>query len=47
MVSASDFILPQPYSDDLQAIAELTTDAFGRQLLCLPMVQIFARTLGL
>jgi len=25
--------LPQPYSDDLQAIADLTTDAYGRQIL--------------
>ena len=25
--------LPQPYSDDLQAIANLTTDAYGRQIL--------------
>lgn len=25
--------LPQPYSEDLQAIAELTTDAYGRQIL--------------
>ena len=29
----SSYVLPQPYSDDLSAIAELTTDAFGRLIL--------------